>query len=58
MAESPNDGVNDQLELIRRHGEQGVEAVVGDGSQQTIEVQPVLRVLLRPHCLGFRACLG
>ena len=58
MPESPNDGVNDQFELVWGHGEEGVEAVVGDGSQQTIEMQPVLRMLLNvtqhqcsPHCL-------
>ena len=47
MPESPDDGVNDQLELVWGHGEEGVEAVVGDGSQQTVEMQPVLRMLLR-----------
>lgn len=47
MPESPDDGVNDQLELIWGHGEEGVEAVVGDGSQQTIEMQSMLRMLLK-----------
>ena len=46
MAESPDNGVNDKLELIRRHGEEGSKAVVGDGSQQAEELQPVLWELL------------
>lgn len=43
---APDDGVNDQLELRRRHGEQCCEAVLGDGMQQVEELQPVLRVVL------------
>lgn len=46
MAESPDNGVDDKLELIRRHGEEGSKAVVGDGPQQAEELQPVLWELL------------
>ena len=31
MAEGPDNGVDDKLELVRRHGEEGSKAVVGDG---------------------------
>ncbi len=47
VAEGPDDGVNDQLELRRRHREQRLEAVPRDGVQQAEELQPVLRVVLR-----------
>ena len=46
MTEGPDNGVNDQFELVRGHGEKGAEAVVGDGPQQAEELQPVLRELL------------
>lgn len=46
MSEGPHDGVNDQLELVRGHGEERVEAVIGDGPQQAEELQSVLRVVL------------
>lgn len=46
MAESPDNGVNDKLELVRRHGEEGSKAVVSDGPQQAEELQPVLWELL------------
>ncbi len=38
MTEGPDDGVNDQLELVWRHGEEGAKTVVGDGSQQAVEM--------------------
>ena len=47
VAERPHDGVDDQLELRRRHREQRLEAVPRDGVQQAEELQPVLRVVLR-----------
>lgn len=50
MAEGPNNGVNDQLELVRRHGEEGAKAVVGDGSQQAEKLQAVLWELLQDPC--------
>lgn len=46
MAEGPDNGVDDELELVRRHGEEGPKAVIGDGSQQAEELQAVLRELL------------
>lgn len=46
MAEGPDDGVDDQFELVRRHGEEGPKAVVGDCPQQAEELQSVLRELL------------
>ena len=51
MAEGPHNRVNNKLELVRRHGEEGSKAVVGDGPQQAEELQPVLRELLHinPH---------
>ena len=51
MAEGPDNGVNNKLELVRRHGEEGSKAVVGNGPQQAEELQPVLRELLHiyPH---------
>lgn len=50
MAECPDNGINDKLELVRRHGEESSKAVVGDGSQQAKELQPVLRELLQMDC--------
>ena len=56
VAEGPDDGVDDQLQLLRGHGKQRGEAVVGDGPQQGKEVQPVLWVVLhsqfgdQPNC--------
>ena len=47
MAEGPDNGVDDQLELVRRHGEEGAKAVVGDGSQQAEKLQAVLWELLQ-----------
>ena len=33
MPEGPDDGVDDELELPRGHGEQGAKAGIGDGPQ-------------------------
>ena len=51
MPEGPDNGVNDKLELVGRHGDEGPKAMIGDGPQQAEEVQPVLRELLQiePH---------
>ena len=38
MAEGPDDGVDHQLKLVWRHGEEGAKTVVGYGSQQAIEM--------------------
>ena len=46
VAERPDDGVDDQLELRRRHREQRLEAVPRDGVQQAEELQAVLRIVL------------
>ena len=54
VPEGPDDGVDDQLQLLRGHREQRAEAVVGDRPQQGKEVQPVLRVVLgTAHGLTF-----
>ena len=47
VAERPDNGVDDQLQLRRRHREQRLEAVPRDGMQQVEELQPVLRIVLQ-----------
>ena len=47
VAEGPDNGINDKLELVRRHGKESSKAVVSDGPQQAKELQPVLRELLQ-----------
>jgi hypothetical protein len=49
VPEGPDDAVDEQLELRRAHGEQALEAVVGDGVQQRKELEPVLGVVLKVH---------
>lgn len=49
VSEGPDNGVNDQLELVGRHGEQSVKAVISDGPQQAEELKTVLWIVLQTH---------
>ncbi len=46
VAEGPDNGVHQQLELLLAHGEQGGEAVGGDGTEQVEELEAVFGVVL------------
>ena len=47
VAEGPDDGVNDELELRGAHRQQRREAGAGDRAQQRKELQALLRVVLQ-----------
>ena len=57
VAECPHDGIDDQLELARGHGEERGEARIGYRPQQVEELQPVLRIVLHMHAQRSQPCL-